>query len=298
MNAIKDQYFGDSQTILEIGSGILEGNQSYLSGYFGSDRELLWTFSDIPQIAKHYTDSSLKYLPINLTSDSWVQPVAHSFERVIGCNCLDTLSYADLPLAFQMIHQVLKPGRILIHVADLNFFISSFLESCIQQDFILLPSTTPLKTIYRIEKGEYERRLKRADGLLQDHEAQFLLFWGCQQPQTQAILINNSILYQDILTFSRKIENVFEGSLEVLSSSETFEYALKQAAQEQGWDILECGQRIAIKNQEVSSLEESYNDYEQDQGDYRMSKDSSIPQGWVRLKAHLHVFACRTPCSA
>jgi hypothetical protein len=290
-----ENYFKEGQTVLEIGANDLDNHHSYLSQFFQSV-PLAWTFSDAPAIAQRN-----RYASFDL-SDTAPLEGGDLFDRVIGCNVLDTIPYADISMALEKIHLVLKPGQLFFHVADLNFFATSFLDACSLLDGVLFPASNSINSIYRIERDVYRRILEESRPLLSEMEMKFFQIWGQQNTQIQAYILNDAVQGLDVVPLSNAVRKVFCDHLQIIGQVEMFENELKKAAIDSGWEILESGFRSAVQDIFVQSLSFSnetkkfYNFYEQDlvdRGIIRTDERKMIPPGQERLQVKAHLWIAR-----
>lgn len=289
-NLIKD-YFEKDQSILEIGSGNLKDNQSYLSAFFN---ERNWMFSDIHALSRtHRTNPH--YLTLNLTDDTTLNIAEHSFDRIIGCNVLDTIPYSDFPKIFKKLKLLLKPRQLFLHVADLNFYCNAFLDACDDPKFVLLPSAVSSRKIGRILRSRYNEVIENSESKLSKQEFNFLKQWGKQDTRIQGAILGDAILIPVNLTsFHKRIKELFGDELEFLVLQNVFETHLKEAAGANGWKVIECGFRSEAKDFEKENPADPTNYFELNQGQLLGGIVQSIPEGTLRMKAKLHVFAAST----
>lgn len=278
-----------SQKVLEIGSGTLNSNQqSYLSQFFVSSSNLDWTFSDVTAITKNYPKNK-SHLPLNLLDQSSCN--THPFDTVIGCNVLDTLPYQDFQKIFQKINSLLKPNQYFVHIADLDLYLSAFIDVCIKDNYILLPTNSGL---CRISKNQYNTILEKVKGELSKEDFSFLQNWQAQSPQIQGAILNDALMDKwDLSSLINKVQKIFQNHLESINQVEIFEKHLKSAAEKNNWRILKC-QYITgyVKTQQLdlSLSNNKTNTYKLDQGSLFSSFDEKLPIGQEVLEANIHIF--------
>ena len=286
-----------SQKVLEIGSGILNSNQSYLSQFFVSFSNLSWTFSDVTAITKTYPKGS-NHLSLNLLDKSLCE--ANPFDRVIGCNVLDTLPYQDFHDVFAKIHSLLQPNQLFVHIADLNLYLNAFIDACIQDNYVLLPSENQTG-IYKISKDQYNAILETAKHQLSKEDFIFLQDWQKQSPQIQASILNDALVEKwGLSSLIHKVQEVFGTNLQFISRAEIFENHLKSAAEKNNWRILKCDYVSgSIKTQQLDLLPSPYkkklNVHVLNQGNLYSSFDETLPIGQEILRANIHVFIAAHP---
>jgi hypothetical protein len=282
-----------SQKVLEIGSGILNSNQqSYLSKFFISFSNLSWIFSDVTAITGTYPKSS-NYLSLNLLDKSLCK--ANPFDTVIGCNVLDTLPYQDFHEVFAKIHSFLQPNQLFVHIADLNLYLTAFIDACIQDNYVLLPSENQTG-IYKISKDQYNASLETAKHQLSKEDFIFLQDWQKQSPQIQASILNDALVDKwDLSSLIHKVQEVFGTNLQFISQEEIFENHLKSAAEKNNWRILKCEYVSGwVKTQQLdlphSPSKNKLNVHVLNQGHLSSSFDETLPIGQEFLSANIHVF--------
>ncbi|HEY4832186.1 MAG TPA: hypothetical protein VIH61_06465 [Waddliaceae bacterium] len=287
-----------SQKVLEIGSGILNSDQqSYLSQFFVSFSNLSWTFSDVTAITKTYPKSS-NHLSLNLLDKSSCK--VNLFDRVIGCNVLDTLPYQDFHDVFAKIHSLLQPNQLFVHIADLNLYLTAFIDACIQDNYVLLPGKNQAG-ICKISKDQYNAILEAAEHQLSKEDFTFLQDWQKQSPQIQAAILNDALVDKwDLSSLIHKVQEVFGTSLQFISQVEMFENHLKSAAEKHKWRILKCEYVSGwVKTQQLdlppSPSKNKPNVHVLDQGNLSSSFDETLPIGQEILSANIHVFIAAHP---
>lgn len=286
---LKD-YFQDKHTVLELGAGPLHEGESYISGLFRPYQAFDWTFSDCTGEGE---------LTLDLTDGfSWNgQP----FDRLVGCNILDTLPYCDLKMAFIKLRGLLQNDQIFLHFADLNFFTTAFLDACTINGYVLFPASNEIESIYRLPLHLYKDTLRQQRSLMRDRESpsfseeelHFLELWGNQSLQITAIAINNAFMTkQDMEPLANLARLVFGNRLEKIHIQQCFESHLRQAATNAGWMIEECGFRS--ESVDIYLSQGAINNcFTADPFGYKVSWDATIPPGWERITSKIHVFAAK-----
>jgi hypothetical protein len=288
INGIASQHFKKEDKILEIGSGKLLENQSYLSHYFPGFNS--WTFSDVPALANSY--SSFNYQSLDLSQDLNSTFSLYSFDRIVGCSTIDTIPYKRMPNTLEKIEKLLNSEGQFIHFADVNMYLTSFLEACAQKDTIIFPGKD-FKSVERIQKAEYEEALKQNKNTLETQDFLFLESWGKKRPTVQAFAISNLCHEAASLSHLEKIIRETFSNRITIEPVQLFENTLKTAAQERNWTVLKCGMQshTMMVNRIVNP---HFNRYELN-GTMKEEYDKTIPPGQESVTAHVHVFVASPP---
>jgi len=294
--------FSSGTKFLEIGAGKITSNNvdthSHLSRFFlDSD----WTFSDIYD-PRHAPNAN--YRKFDLTDDSVGS--LESYDCVIGCQVLDTISFDKLSTVVKTIGKLVNPNGYLIHLADLNYFYVSYLNACAsgKPNSVLFPGSRPSYdtpfNLLRIDKKVYDGILEDNASDLDEMEKTILKDWGKRSIYTQAKAIN-ICLHTDQSYKSKEIEDriveIFGSSIEKISIEDPFENSLKSAAQENGFNVVCCeaiedtilvdADYFAEKDQVLGG---SGNSIDLRNGCLHWSNSDSVPQGKVLLSGNIRVF--------
>lgn len=291
------EYFSEGQRVLEVGAGTLRSGKSYLSRYFDNLPGLAWTFADAREVTVRWAHkiAGTDYRELELVSASDVLPGAGSFDRAVASNVFDTLPYSDFATALSTISRMTRREGWLLHVADLNFYINAFLDACGQPGLVLFPSASSHKLIQAVSKDLYAEIVSSAKARLSAGETEFLNLWGEQSPQIQAVVIGDAFLTgKDLASMARRIETVFAGHLRPLQQVGLFQRSLVTAAALTGWQVVECGFRVAeVTLARRAIIDGSFNRHELDEGAVIGSSDPKVPAGHEKVRAKVHVFVAR-----
>lgn len=257
----------EHEKILEIGSGPIDQGESYLSALIKRIGTFDWILTD--QNDLDLTDS----LPWNK------DPV----DQVIGCNVLDTLAYSDFKIAFQKIHTILKKEGHFIHLADLNFFTTSFLDACSQKNEVLFPASNSLVTLYSLTQAE----------CLHTPAHPFLLLWAQQSTQTQAIALNNAFLLKiDLSPFANLVKTNFGNSLKKIDFKKELEDSLLAAAHASQFKLLKCTE-CPITTTVTQQIESRANVFISDLFHASSHFDPTLTKGVAQIQARFHFFLAK-----
>lgn len=287
----------EGQRVLEVGAGTLRGGKSYLSRYFDNLAGLAWTFADSRDVTVRWAHriAGTDYHELELVSSSDALPGAGTFDRAVASNVFDTLPYADFAKALRTISRMIRREGWLLHVADLNFYINAFLDACGQPGLVLFPSAASHKLIHAVSKDLYTGIVSSAKSRLSAGETEFLNLWGDQSPQIQAVVIGDAFLTgKDLASMARRIESLFAGHLRPLQQVGLFQRSLGTAAAVTGWQVVECGFRIAeVTLARRAIIDGPFNHHELDEGAVIGSSDPTVPAGNEKVRAKVHVFVAR-----
>ena len=295
---LASQHFGAGQSVLEVGAGTLDRGRSYVSRYFDHLPSLSWTMADAPTVARRAREQvpAERYLELNLTAAE-SPPRLASFDAAVASNVFDTLPYADFGAALETIRRMLKPGRVFLHVADLNFYVNAFLDACGAPGNVLFPSAESHRLIHVVPKDIYGQVLQASAPRLAEEERAFLETWGAQRPQIQAVVIGDAVLSKvDLSSLHRSSQTIFAGHLGSLQQVGLFQRSLVIAAARGGWSMLECGFRVAEVTLPRRPLTSGpFNRHELDEGTVIGRRDATLPEGQEKVRAKVHVFLARSP---
>jgi len=273
-------FLGPSPKVLEIGAGKItsnsNGTHSHLSRFFPYEN---WTFSDSYD-PKFAPKNIYKYFNIAENPKSSLG----KYDHIIGCNVLDTISYDKLANVLKTIGRQIKPNGLLIHVAEFNYFYNSYFNACATENpnSILFPGCrpdydSPFITL-RIEKNTFDQVLLDKEALLDPSEKILLKEWSQVHPNRQV-----KAIYKFCLEFPK---NNFKDS---------FENSLKTAAQENGFDIVECKaiEEAVLVNATPKSLKISYNSLIMKNGNFYSKHNYSLSPNQVLLSGNIRVFVAQ-----
>lgn len=287
-------HFHEGQRVLEVGAGTLARGRSYISRYFDGV-PLSWTVSDTAEVLRRSKDQAAERLELDLTSGT-APAAATPFDRAVASNVFDTLPYVDFATALATVHRQVKKHGLFLHVADLNFYVNAFLDACGAPGQVLFPGPEPHKMLHALSKEAFRQRLEESKNALTADEAKFLAAWGKSEPQVQAVVIGDAFLTKvDMSSLSRRVESAFEGHLQRLPQIGVFQRALVAAAAQSGWQVLECGFRVAeVTVPKRSHAGGDFNRFELDEGAVTGALDPAIAAGQERVRAKAHVFLARS----
>ncbi len=275
LNDLQEKYLSHSSDLLEIGCGPLLNHESYLSRLFGTQRSFNWNFSDLLATRENFS--------LDLTDQKrWKGPV---FDAIVGCNSLDTLPYSSFESAFKKMSSILRPNGTLLHLADLNFFTTAFMDACAQKGGVLLPASDSLETLYYLPQNDFLRLLKPSEP-----HFELLSKWSVLHPQIQAIILNNAFISHQDLTPLIPFDTTH---LEKLRIQDLFENYLQKAAAANNWKVLHCGTLNAQTEVDLTPGS-SANSFDSDLLSTCEEWRSDVPLGKERIKSTVHVFAAST----
>ncbi len=236
--SIANKYDLPNSRILEIGSGLLENNQSYLSSRIPHKD---WTFSDL--IVRKDSENP-KYYSFNLLKKP--PSLIGLFEMVIGCNVIDTIPYDKHSDIFSKISSVLKPNGFFIHYADIQLLTNTFYNALNDNysNFVLLPGREVSTKIYKITRKQFNDALESHQKSLSDEEKKFFSIWGKQTTLYQALTlfkVDKTGSQEDRTSLLQRIEKIFSPSLEIIDSRELFGSSVQVAAKKNQLDVVRCG---------------------------------------------------------
>lgn len=298
---ISREYIQKTDTILEIGSGCVNNSSkmSYLMSFFPSFIQEKTTQSDgNPHIVRQAQSSQIKtsYIYLNFLKPPLKDsPKGSPFDKIIGCNVIDTIPEEDLITSLKTIKSLLKPKGTFIHFCDLspcrNRFIANF---CYQTEEIAFPlvdkenfiglqclSINSLKDGLSLIIPENHKAFLQWYINLSSLEREIMLALMLDYKE---IIFKLSSLVQEYFPSNRKVflKDYFNQKMQEVFQSAGLEY---ESFIEEESDIKE------VNTQNPQQL--AFNQYLSDQGCYIKNKIYVLQKGYMQYISRVHLIIAK-----
>ena len=232
--------FSSEDRVLELGAGMTyRGNQSFLVSLLPEKfRKNVFSTDLNPQIvcaAQIMGFRQVIHLDATAISENFPE---NSCDKVIAANFLETLSPENLARALEQIKKVLKPGGLLIHVADMDPFLNEFISQNITEDTLSFQVSEPDVGMIVIKKSDYLKVRDQLVNQISKIEIQFLDWYAnLSKLEKEYVIIRQKELNQFPL-FEFWIKRIFpESVMTFVSRTKWYEERLKSGVEKSGMQL-------------------------------------------------------------
>lgn len=231
-------------SIIEIGSGELEyDGYSFLVNLMSKYLRDRITMTDInKRLVKKYP--KLKRLDL-----SHINYEPSSISMFIGSSVLDTLGDEDLHEALKNIHQALKVGGYLVHIASMPPFIDTLIDS--YREYICFPSINEnnFNGLFYIDKNTFNEFMAHNNQLPELEHKFFQWYISLDDYERASVLLSIAMDSKTIAVMLGNLIKKFNLELNYIDNNEFFEHRMRENLQTTGFKIekMDTYQRSKIR---------------------------------------------------
>lgn len=251
INRLRTHYISSSDKILEIGAGpLINSSDSYLSHFFPKPMRdnIILSDRNKPSIqsARSQGMGQNKYLDLDFCNMQNRIP-KNSFDKVIGCATLDTLTSEDLTKALTDIKEVLKPGGKLIHISDIMACTNILLDAYASENLVLFPlfdDNNTFKGVQSVDKEEtfiIEKELSKDGEEAYCNLSQFLHWYCSLKPIVRERLLHTICKHTELgIPLCDWVKQLDPKSRKEILKDDVWDQTIQQALVKSGFKIHFC----------------------------------------------------------
>lgn len=301
VQAVSLKYIQQKCKLLEVGTGALdERNLSYLASLLPPDMQPNITYSDVnPNFKATVRHRSVPYETAGVVNLS--QKLGEgSYDHILSCCVLDTLSEADTITGCVEAYKTLKPGGKLFLFSDLMPFQNTLFSHCNAENTIIFPLVGPdlvCHGVQLLDKTYLNQWLASQAAEKVPIEARKFFQALCQQtPLVRELFAVDIKNEKSGYIFSQYIKTIFGESLKVIFHKDFFASKMKNALSKAGFNIKEFGLRETSTNAAMLNKHPEFPNYFiNSHGDAVAFKSYAIKPNTKIMHCKMHVIVAKKP---